>query len=187
MAAKSVTCTNVNQEKASRYDIVKWVNSFVGTKYTKIEQLATGAAYCRLLDILWPGTIPVKRIKMETIQEHEFIENFKIVQAAFTKHGINAWMPIERLVKARFQDNYEFAQWFKMFFDANYSGQGISAIESPPEEQVVVAAPERNSAQKARPPRQQAAPRGNTQPSRSSPKATDVGKCERTLLNDLPL
>ena len=31
-------------------------------------------------------------------------------------------VPIERLVKGRFQDNFEFCQWFKKFFDANYDG-----------------------------------------------------------------
>ena len=32
-------------------------------------------------------------------------------------------IPIDRLVKGRFQDNFEFIQWFKKFFDANYEGQ----------------------------------------------------------------
>ena len=31
-------------------------------------------------------------------------------------------IPVERLVKGRFQDNFEFVQWFKKFFDANYDG-----------------------------------------------------------------
>lgn len=31
-------------------------------------------------------------------------------------------MPIDKLVKGRFQDNFEFLQWFKKFFDANYQG-----------------------------------------------------------------
>ena len=31
-------------------------------------------------------------------------------------------VPVDRLVKGRFQDNFEFIQWFKKFFDANYSG-----------------------------------------------------------------
>lgn len=31
-------------------------------------------------------------------------------------------IPIEKLVKGKFQDNFEFVQWFKRFFDANYSG-----------------------------------------------------------------
>jgi len=31
-------------------------------------------------------------------------------------------------VKGRFQDNFEFLQWFKKFFDANYAGQHYDAI-----------------------------------------------------------
>lgn len=37
-------------------------------------------------------------------------------------------VPIERLVKGRFQDNFEFVQWFKKFFDANYSGEEYDAV-----------------------------------------------------------
>ena len=33
-------------------------------------------------------------------------------------------VPVDRLVKGRFQDNFEFVQWFKKFFDANYDGGG---------------------------------------------------------------
>ena len=31
-------------------------------------------------------------------------------------------IPVERLVKGKFQDNFEFVQWFKKFFDANFDG-----------------------------------------------------------------
>lgn len=37
-------------------------------------------------------------------------------------------VPIEKLVKGRFQDNFEFVQWFKKFFDANYSGEEYDAV-----------------------------------------------------------
>lgn len=32
------------------------------------------------------------------------------------------------MIKGRFQDNFEFCQWFKKFFDANYAGQEYDAI-----------------------------------------------------------
>ena len=36
---------------------------------------------------------------------------------------------MEKLVKGRFQDNFEFVQWFKKFFDANYvPGQDYDAV-----------------------------------------------------------
>ena len=35
---------------------------------------------------------------------------------------------IEKLVKGRFQDNFEFLQWFKKFFDANYDGHEYDPV-----------------------------------------------------------
>ena len=37
-------------------------------------------------------------------------------------------IPVERLVKGRFQDNFEFVQWFKRFFDANNQGYEYDAL-----------------------------------------------------------
>lgn len=34
---------------------------------------------------------------------------------------------MDRLIKGKFQDNFEFLQWFKRFFDANYGGQEYDA------------------------------------------------------------
>ncbi|KAG4073674.1 hypothetical protein HA402_000898 [Bradysia odoriphaga] len=38
-----------------------------------------------------------------------------------------AIIPIDKLIKGRFQDNFEFLQWFKKFFDANYDGKEYDA------------------------------------------------------------
>ena len=35
---------------------------------------------------------------------------------------------MDKLVKGRFQDNFEFLQWFKKFFDANYDGHDYDPI-----------------------------------------------------------
>lgn len=39
-------------------------------------------------------------------------------------------IPVDKLIKGRFQDNFEFVQWFKKFFDANYDGRSYSALEA---------------------------------------------------------
>uniref|UniRef100_A0A224XPL8 Microtubule-associated protein RP/EB family member 1 n=1 Tax=Panstrongylus lignarius TaxID=156445 RepID=A0A224XPL8_9HEMI len=126
--AVNVYSTNVTTENLSRHEMLAWVNDCLQSNYTKIEELCTGAAYCQLMDMLFPGCLPVKRIKFKTNLEHEYIQNFKLLQGAFKKMNVDKIIPIDRLVKGKFQDNFEFLQWFKKFFDANYSGQEYCAV-----------------------------------------------------------
>lgn len=39
-------------------------------------------------------------------------------------------IPVDKLIKGRFQDNFEFLQWFKKFFDANFDGSPYDAMEA---------------------------------------------------------
>jgi len=113
----SVVCQNL-----SRHEMLAWVNGSLQSQIGKIEEMGTGAAYCQLMDILFPGTIPLKRVKYTSKQETDAINNFKILQASFKKLNVDQIVEVDKLVKAKFQDNFEFLQWFKKFFDANYSG-----------------------------------------------------------------
>ncbi|XP_026494474.1 microtubule-associated protein RP/EB family member 1 isoform X1 [Vanessa tameamea] len=126
--AVNVYSTNVTSENLSRHDMLAWVNDCLQSNFAKIEELCTGAAYCQFMDMLFPGSVPMKRIKFKTNLEHEYIQNFKILQAAFKKMSVDKIVPIDRLVKGRFQDNFEFLQWFKKFFDANYGGTEYDAM-----------------------------------------------------------
>lgn len=49
----------------------------------------TGAAYCQFMDMLFPGCIPLKKVKFGAKLEHEYIHNFKILQAAFKRMGVD--------------------------------------------------------------------------------------------------
>merc|ERR1719412_2025304 len=63
--------------------------------------------------MLFPGSIQLKKVKFKTNLEHEYIQNFKILQAAFKKVNVDKIISIDKIVKGRFQDNFEFVQWFK--------------------------------------------------------------------------
>ncbi|UYV74231.1 MAPRE2 [Cordylochernes scorpioides] len=76
------------------------------------------------------GSVNLKKVKFKTNLEHEYIHNFKVLQAAFKRVGADKNVPIDRLIKGRFQDNFEFLQWFKKFFDANYDGREYNALEA---------------------------------------------------------
>ncbi|MEE6473484.1 hypothetical protein FKM82_010048, partial [Ascaphus truei] len=121
--AVNVYSTSSSGENLSRHDMLAWVNDSLHLNFTKIEQLCSGAAYCQFMDMLFPGCILLKKVKFQAKLEHEYINNFKVLQAAFKKIGVDKIIPVEKLVKGRFQDNFEFIQWFKKLFEANYDGK----------------------------------------------------------------
>lgn len=127
--AVNVYNTSVTTDNLSRHDMLAWVNDCLQAQLAKIEELCTGAAYCQFMDMLFPGSIALKKVKFSTLLEHEYIQNFKILQVAFKKLNVDKIVPVDRLVKGRFQDNFEFVQWFKKFFDANYDGAEYDAFE----------------------------------------------------------
>ncbi|CAF1175268.1 unnamed protein product [Rotaria magnacalcarata] len=123
MAAINVYHTSVTTDNLSRNDILQWINTALDANYIKIEDLCTGAAYCQFMEMMFPGAIGTrsKRVKWNTKLEHEFINNFKVLQEYFKALSVEKIVPVEKLVKGKFQDNFEFVQWFKKFFDANYT------------------------------------------------------------------
>ncbi|XP_044149512.1 microtubule-associated protein RP/EB family member 2 isoform X1 [Bufo gargarizans] len=128
--AVNVYSTSITQETMSRHDIIAWVNDILCLNYTKVEQLCSGAAYCQFMDMLFPQCISLKKVKFQAKLEHEYIHNFKLLQASFKRMNVDKVIPVEKLVKGRFQDNLDFIQWFKKFFDANYDGKEYDPMEA---------------------------------------------------------
>jgi len=123
MAAVNVYNTVVTAGALSRNDYLVWINESLAMNFTKIEHLCSGAVYCQFMDMLFPGSIPIKKIKFNTKLETDYISNFKHLQSCFNKKGVDKVVPIEKLVKGKYMENFEFVQWFKKFFDANYNGE----------------------------------------------------------------
>ena len=63
-----------------------------------------------------PGSIALKKLKFQAKLEHQYIQNFKILQAGFKRMSVDKIIPLDKLVKGKFQDTFEFVQWFKKFF-----------------------------------------------------------------------
>lgn len=172
---QNVHSTSASDSNLSRHEIIAWVNDTLDTQYAKIEDLCSGGAYCQFIDILFPGAIMLKKAKFNTKLEHEYIQNYKFVQQSFKKIGCDKVVPVERLVKGKFQDNFEFVQWFKKFYDANYSGQEYNALHARNGEQVSTGKPgalnkppaKTSSSRTSQPPMKQAMPLNKQTNSRS--------------------
>ena len=80
--------TNAKEEKAY---LVLWVNSHVKSKYIQIsslEQLAIGVVFSELLNILFPGKVPLAKVFIRPKSDYEVLENFKLLSSAFQKLGL---------------------------------------------------------------------------------------------------
>ncbi|KAM8947752.1 microtubule-associated protein RP/EB family member 1 isoform 1-T1 [Pelodytes ibericus] len=126
--AVNVYSTSVTSDNLSRHDMLAWINESLQLNLTKIEHLCSGSAYCQFMDMLFPGSVTLKKVKFQAKLEHEYIQNFKVLQAGFKKMGADKIIPVDKLVKGKFQDNFEFVQWFKKFFDANYDGKDYDPV-----------------------------------------------------------
>ena len=147
--------------------------------------------------MLFPGVIRLDRVKFGTRQEYEKINNFKIFQDGLTKVGCNTTVPVEKLVKGRFQDNFEFVQWFKTFFDANFddheydplAARGGHPLES--ESKSVARAPVRTAHPPARRPQPAVGVSSNvhrapahSQPVRAAPGQTAASSAKIAALEE---
>ncbi|KDQ51534.1 hypothetical protein JAAARDRAFT_40985 [Jaapia argillacea MUCL 33604] len=111
----------------SRTELLQWLNELLQINYTKIEQCGTGAAYCQIIDSVY-GDLPMTRVKFNAKHEYEFIANFKVLQNVFKAKKIDKPILVDKLVKCKMQDNLEFLQWTKRFWDSNYPGQGYDPV-----------------------------------------------------------
>jgi len=160
----------------SRQELLGWLNGLLQLNITKVEQCGTGAALCQLFDSIFLD-IPMARVKFNVNTEYAYIQNFKILQNCFTKHGIDRTVPVESLVKCKMQDNLEFLQWSKRFWDQYFSGQEYDAVARRKAMGATTTAPAAAAAPPARASTGSSTTRktGATPVSRPAPRATGTG------------
>ncbi len=59
----------------------------------------------------------MSRVNWGAKSSHEYVANYKLLQNAFNKHNIQRHVDVDKLIRGKYQDNLEFCQWLKAFFD----------------------------------------------------------------------
>ena len=126
--AVNVYITPVTIDNYSRNDYLKWINDMLQMRLTKIEQMSTGEVYCQFMEMLFPGCCSCSKIIFNPSMEVEYTQNFRYLQNAFRFIKVDKVVPIDRLIKGKYMDNFDFLQWFRKFVDANYSGEPYDAL-----------------------------------------------------------
>ncbi len=63
-----------------RREILEWLNTTLCLNLSKVEQTASGAIACQLLDSLFPGEVSMHKVNWEAKNEYEFVMNYKVLQ-----------------------------------------------------------------------------------------------------------
>lgn len=104
-----------------RKELLDFYNDLLSLNLAKIEQTASGAIACQITEMIFPGSIALSKIDWSAKTDYEYIQNYKLLQAAFTKHHVQRHVDVDKLIRAKYQDNLEFCQWLKAFYDQSGS------------------------------------------------------------------
>ena len=109
------------EDKLSRQQYLTWINNnFTHYKIDKVEQLCNGEAYIDMFNKLFPRTIPQGTIIRGLKQtEDKNLHNWKVLQQAFRKVGVDKLIDVTDIIKGKIMPNFDFLQWWKKFYDAN--------------------------------------------------------------------
>jgi len=102
------------------------------------------AAYCQIFDSIFLD-VPMSKVKFQVNSEYMYIQNFKVLQSkfcfgskgqafltgetdTFTRHAIDRIIPVESLIKCKMQDNLDFLQFSKRYWDQYYPGGDYDGV-----------------------------------------------------------
>ncbi|KAB2571822.1 Microtubule integrity protein mal3 [Lasiodiplodia theobromae] len=110
----------------SRQELLAWLNNLLQLNLTKVEQCGNGSAYCQIFDSIFLD-VPMTRVKFNVNTEYQYLQNFKVLQNTFAKHSVDKPINVQQLVKCKMQDNLEFLQFCKRYWDQYYPGGDYDA------------------------------------------------------------
>eukprot|EP00924_Labyrinthula_sp_SR-Ha-C_P007092 maker-scaffold_8-snap-gene-9.20-mRNA-1 protein AED:0.01 eAED:0.01 QI:276/1/1/1/1/1/2/432/277 len=111
-----------------RREVLDWLNSTLNLSLDKIEQTASGAVALQIFDYLFPeNVVPLHRVNWGAKNEYEYVQNYILLQNVFKKLDVDKTVPVDRLVRGKYQDNFEFMQWLMKFFEANCNGKYVDS------------------------------------------------------------
>nr|CCA16473.1 conserved hypothetical protein [Albugo laibachii Nc14] len=108
---KAMSIRKLKARGIGRLELLMWLNRKIDSDYIKLEELADGVAYCKILNMLYPEHRILQKMRHNaqdlTSKEH----NFREIERLFHSCDIRKDVPIQKLCAGVFQAHFEFLHW----------------------------------------------------------------------------
>jgi len=64
-----------------RKELAEWIRDNFDPGFSKVEDLASGVVYCKIMDSIYPGSVSMSKVKKDAKIEVDFIHNFRVRRA----------------------------------------------------------------------------------------------------------
>ncbi|KAH9360630.1 hypothetical protein HPB48_007549 [Haemaphysalis longicornis] len=118
-------CTGGDRVRGDQ--LIAWIHARLGSIFTGFDELGSGEAYCWLLCMLRPESLPLRSVRRGSKRELNCVHNFKLLQHALDKACLRREFRIEGLMAGRFRDHYKVLKWSQRSFDETPADRGADA------------------------------------------------------------
>ncbi|MEW5300211.1 MAG: hypothetical protein WDW36_003157 [Sanguina aurantia] len=112
---------------AGKSQTLAWVGGVVDLKLSRIEQLASGAVYCQLVDAHFPDVINISKVNFLAREEYECLPNYKLMQGALSRLEVTKDLDVGKLSKGSSAEHLELLQWMLRFLSKRPPTAGYQA------------------------------------------------------------
>ncbi|KAI3357858.1 hypothetical protein L3Q82_016251, partial [Scortum barcoo] len=126
----AVNVAAVNLATLTHCELLTWLNGALQTDFTRVEQVWTGAAFCQLMDVLFPGSFDLSKVRLQCSNPSDSLHNYSLLRDAFKNAGVTQDIPVQALMRRSSKVTLSFLQWFKMFFDLNNKARICHAMQA---------------------------------------------------------
>jgi RP/EB family microtubule-associated protein len=103
-------------EVLNKKELLEWLNTTLDLNITKVEETASGAIACQLLDVLYPNRVPMSKVHWGAEEPHEFVGNYKLLVSMLAELRIDKSLDVNKMIHCRPKELLELIGWFKSYY-----------------------------------------------------------------------